>query len=593
MVEIFNNDMVRIAVLPTAFDITETEVLNGVGSLVFAVPAEDYQAEFCQLRNFVRMDGNVYRIIDREDVVADGKPALRVSCEHAIATLVDNILFQDHTISGYSTREVLEYILENQTRWILGKCEFDFRYDYAWSSENLLTAMWSVATPFVSNYKWSFDTSSYPWVVNLEKIDITAKPEFYVIDKVNLESKTVHRYSSDVVTRLYCLGYGEGVNQLDIRDVNGGVPYLEAPPEVIAKHGLVEAVFIDRRYEVAESLKNAGQAILDGLMTPRVEYEIDAADIAPVNGDPNFVPRVGKVVDIKSEGVKTYITQVERTVGEDNYHIVIANKPADLVSSIADLAERQRIESTYSQGATQLWGSPVQDNASQEHPLVYNLWIPAEAKIMNKVMVKITLDSFRAYSATTEASGEVTESSSAEGGVSKSTQSGGGTTQTSKGSGSLTTTTPTSNPTTSVKTTSTKAVDGELHSHSVGVPLADHKHVISSHTHEVTFPAHTHEFSVPDHTHEVQLPAHKHEIAYGIYRATEYPKSAEILVNGAVVATMGTEFEGDITHLLVADDGKIPRGQFLEIGIRPNTIAYVTISVAAQGFIQSKGGGRF
>lgn len=592
MVEIFNNDMVRIAVLPTAFDITETEVLNGVGSLVFSIPANDYQAEFCQLRNFVRMEGNVYRIIDREDVVEDGKPALRVSCEHAIATLVDNILFQDHTISGYSTREVLEYILENQSRWILGKCDFDFRYDYAWSSENLLTAMWSVATPFVSTYKWSFDTSSYPWVVNLEKIDITAKPEFYVIDKVNLKSKTVHRYSSDVVTRLYCLGYGEGVNQLDIRDVNGGLPYLEAPPDVIAKHGLIEAVFIDRRYEDANALKNAGHAVLDGIMNPRVEYEIEAADISPVNGDPNFVPRVGKVVDIKSEGVKTYITQVKHTVGDDNYQIVIANKPADLVTSIADLAERQRIESTYSQGATQLWGSPVQDNASQEHPLVYNLWIPEEAKIMNKVMVKITLDSFRAYSGTTEAAGGVSKTSSSEGGVSKSTQSGGGTTQTSKGSGALQTSYASSNAKT-FQTSSTKAVDGKLHKHTVGVPLEEHRHVIQSHTHDVTFPSHTHEFSVPNHTHDVEFPPHKHEIAYGIYRATEYPKSAEILVNGSVVASMGTEFDGDITHLLVAEDGKIPRGQFLEIGIRPNTIAYVTISVAAQGFIQSKGGGRY
>lgn len=592
MVEIFNNDMVRIAVLPAAFDITETEVLNGVGSLVFSIPANDYQAEFCQLRNFVRMEGNVYRIIDREDVVADGKPALRVSCEHAIATLVDNILFQDHTISGYSTREVLEYILENQIRWILGKCDFDFKYDYAWCSENLLTAMWSVATPFVSAYKWSFDTSSYPWVVNLEKIDITAKPEFYVIDKVNLKSKTVHRYSSDVVTRLYCLGYGEGVNQLDIRDVNGGLPYLEAPPDVIAKHGLIEAVFIDRRYEDANALKSAGQAVLDGIMNPRVEYKIEAADISPVNGDPNFVPRVGKVVDIKSEGIKTYITQVKHTVGKDDYQIVIANKPADLITSISDLAERQRIESTYSQGATQLWGSPVQDNASQEHPLVYNLWIPAEAKIMNKVMVKITLDSFRAYSGTTEAAGGMSKTSSSEGGVSKSTQSGGGTTRTS---GSSSASTTGMNPTGGGNVENTTEEIGsefEGHYHRVSVKVGVHSHPMS-HTHDVTFPAHTHDFSVPNHTHDVEFPSHTHEIAYGIYRATEYPKSAEILVNGAVVSSMGTEFEGDITHLLVADDGKIPRGQFLEIGIRPNTIAYVTISVAAQGFIQSKGGGRY
>lgn len=592
MLEIFDRNKKRVAVTSSTISVVETERLNGVGQLRFSIPAEDEKAKHCKMRNFVRYDGGeMYRIIDTTETATDSGPVLLVVCEHALATLVDKIMFQDHILTGYSTKQALEYILANQSNWVLGKCDFDFHYDYAWASENLLTALWSVATPFVQPYKWTYSTEQFPWTVGLEKIDTEGKPEFHVIKGANLVEKETGKMGSEVVTRLYCLGYGEGVNQLDITSVNGGVPYLEAPKEVLEQHGVVEAVWIDRRYEDAGALKDAGQAILNNLMHPRVEYAVNVADLSPINGHEYFKPGIGKTVDV--DGMRTYITEVERNHSTGEMRVSIANTPADVVSTIADLAERQRIEAAYSQGATQLWGSPVQDNASPSEPLIYNLWIPEETKIVNKVMVKIGLENFRAYSGTTEAAGGMEETSSFNGGVSKSTQSGGGTTQTSKGSGSLTSSNPTSNPTTSVKTTSTKAVDGELHSHTVGVPLADHKHVISNHTHDVTFPSHTHDFTVPDHTHDVEFPAHKHDIAYGIYRASEMPRSAEILVNGKTVRSMETDFEGDITALLVGEDGKIPRGQFIEIAVKPNTIAYVTISVAAQGFIQSRGGGRY
>jgi phage minor structural protein len=33
---------------------------------------------------------------------------------------------------------------------------------------------------------------------------------------------------TEIITRLYPLGYGEGVNQLTISSVNNGVPYIDA-----------------------------------------------------------------------------------------------------------------------------------------------------------------------------------------------------------------------------------------------------------------------------------------------------------------------------------------------------------------------------
>ena len=58
----------------------------------------------------------------------------------------------------------------------------------------------------------------------------------------------------NIVTRLYPLGYGEGVNQLNIKEVNNNKPYLQSPQEYIDKYGLINRIWIDRRYEDEQPL---------------------------------------------------------------------------------------------------------------------------------------------------------------------------------------------------------------------------------------------------------------------------------------------------------------------------------------------------
>ena len=59
---------------------------------------------------------------------------------------------------------------------------------------------------------------------------------------LNWLSSKKSQSGENVVTRLYCLGSGEGVNQTNIRDVNGGLPYLLAEhPDWTAKEALEES----------------------------------------------------------------------------------------------------------------------------------------------------------------------------------------------------------------------------------------------------------------------------------------------------------------------------------------------------------------
>lgn len=83
-------------------------------------------------------------------------------------------------------------------------------------------------------------------------------------------------------------------------------------------------------------------------------------------------------------------------------------------------------------------------------------------------------------------------------------------------------------------------------------------------------------------------------MVFGIHRAGDSPTSAKVLVDGEERFTMGTSIELDITDYLVDPvTKKIKRDSFIRLGVLPNSLAYVTIALHVQGFIQSRGGGTY
>ena len=143
----------------------------------------------------------------------------------------------------------------------------------------------------------------------------------------------------------------------------------------------------------------------------------------------------------------------------------------------------------------------------------------------------------------------------------------------------------------------TSVVDNHSHtvslvtSHQHRITLQDHYHAVTipSHQHNVTIPSHNHSVNIPGHSHSVTVPAHAHEITPGIYTFGN-PKRFGIYVNGAKKADFeGQTAELDITKLLVGDNGMIPRGSWLSLEVRPDDLAYVSLDLIVQGFVQSRG----
>lgn len=421
------------------------------------LPVEDPGNEYCQMFNEVEIfDGGrrveLFRIISSPEAayLPGGGGTVTYQCEHVLGTLMDNVLFQYHEVGGNLfggsnevTRECIEYVLARQSvpRWKLGACEFQRQYQYSWENETLLRALLSIAKPLDEEYLWTYDTTQRPWTINLVKADSQVSSELRYARNMAQITKEVD--ASDVVTRLYPLGYGEGVNQLTIRDVNGGVPYLDVPGTENDPEGRKERVWQDGRFEIAASLLARAKAILQEQQTPYYSYSVQGYDLYPLTGDSFdlFVP--GRMVRVNDQEDGILITARVREVSKKDVlgapgdvTITIANKARSAADAIASLADRASINELHAQGATVVWQDSFADNADKDHPIEQTVEIPAECVRINKLRLTWTIKPFRNYSRGAEAGGGSTATSSAGGGSVATSSAAGASTRTSSAGGS-------------------------------------------------------------------------------------------------------------------------------------------------------------
>ncbi|MGF6356175.1 phage minor structural protein [Paenibacillus sp. 4624] len=625
-VTVYDLQMRKVAYLENAFDVSYDAPMNAIWTANFSLPANDEKNAECQPLYFVEIfDGEerleLFRILKPTTKRGSDGPFISYECEHVLGTLLDDVLFLYHTVGnlGVYTRDVLQYILSKQLvqRWQLGTVQFDRQFEYNWENENLLGALFSVPNPFPDEYMWTFDTTSYPWKLNLMKP--SEQEELYIRYGVNLQGIARVVDASKVSTRIYGLGYGEGVNQLTFADLNGGRPYIDAEPALIQKYGIVQTIFVDRRFEYPETLLSRCQALLAELKVPSVHYTVDAAEIYALTNDPidRFVS--GAMVRVKDQelgiDIKARVVKVAKgdVLGQPGaVTLEIANKSQDIAGSIAELRNRMHISEVYAQGATNYDSHDFADNCDPSHPAVLRFWLPAETARVNKVALSFRVEAFRGYSKAIESVPSVSSGSSTR----TTTAAGGGITPT------------TSTKATSIESASTSdnwrifAIDvmqavntGGAHNHGIpsgtalmkadGNPVTfvesgGHTHNLTAdHSHSVTIPAHNHTVTIPAHSHQMDhthtIPGHTHEIEFGIWEGPT-PSEVQIRVDGTLIPVMSTSGEEvDIIPYLSKDSGgKINRGDYHEITITPvNSLGRVVASVFTQIFAQSRGGGDY
>lgn len=582
---------------------------------------------------------------------------VQFQCEHVLATLMDSSLFKYHQRSNFTTNSNIDYLLsrQNHKHWKRGKGEFTRYFHYGWENENLLSAIFSVPKPFDEPYLWEHDTTSYPWTLDLVKPD--DEPVCRIKEGYNLVGLEIEENPMNVYNRIYPLGAGEGVNQLTIESVNGGVPYLEdrQPGEEIKEY-----IWVDKRFTDIESLKASGQALLDKWKKPIITWIVSAADVSKITGLSIDKFKIGKVVRLDIEGLPVTDLRIMKESKPDikgdpgNIQLEMGNVQEDLSTTHADLERRQQINELYSQGATNIDSRDFADNCDPSFPAMIRFPIPDDVVNVNIMTLTFETQRYRAYSKAIEGGGAVVSSTASGGSSSQTSSSGGGSTATSS-SGGGTTATSTSgggvakSTATGGDATRTSSAGGDhthvvavslgsgtveatpkiyqslgttfelkssgsggfvtwggsgnhshsvtvpAHSHSFDVPNHAHNVTIANHSHSVVIPSHTHKVDIPAHKHDITLPNHVHEIQHGIYEFYKLPTAVQITVDGTALPM--TAINGDqidlIPYLKKDSSGNILRGRYAEIKLAPNNLARINATVSSRLFIQSQIGGTF
>lgn len=159
----------------------------------------------------------------------------------------------------------------------------------------------------------------------------------YIVEGFNLTDSTISISTDDIVTRLY--PYGK--DDLDITDVNPtGMEYID---NFTYTDKIIEGVWKDERYEIAQNLYDDAVKLLEERCQPTVNFSLSMADMYAITGNTNFLIEVGDTVRLSIDGNESLQVVVKIITSEDdleNTQIELASKAGSLLDTIANLEDR-------------------------------------------------------------------------------------------------------------------------------------------------------------------------------------------------------------------------------------------------------------
>lgn len=565
------------AILENAYDVGYENIENEIGSIEFSMPLYDTKNAMIQALQYVELTDNedeyigLYRIMPSTIQKDKSNYTIKYTAMHVLGTLLDSVLFGYHELVNRTTTDVINYILGKQKtkHWVLKKCEFTRYFSYAWENENgLADALFSIPAAFDEDYIWQWNTQVYPFELSLVKPP--TEPICRIQEGYNMEGFEIETDPNNLVNRVYPLGAGEGINQLNIKSVNGGKEYVE-DTDSIKKYGLIEYVWVDQRFTIAQALKDNALNMLKKWSIPKVSWKVKASDLIKLTDSPLDIDKLrqGTVVMINTNEYGSFNLRIKKESKSDVFgapqelELELGNLKDDINTTMSDLGRKQQINETYSQGATNILNYSYQDNCEAAYPAEIEFYLDDDVFHVNTVELTFKTKRYRGYTKavkgggaktiTSEAGGKSTQTSSAGGGSVRSTSAGGSSVRsTTSGGGSYQ-----GGSTQGGGGTSQSSAAGGDHNHTVMRYLGDvgkdetvgtarmyqplgsnfrvilksasmpgdivtagssgnHSHTVNipnhSHGFNMNIPAHTHNVSIPSHTHSVNIPNHTHTV---------------------------------------------------------------------------------
>jgi phage minor structural protein len=551
LIVVKDKNLSDIGILENAFNVGTNRLVNELWTASFSLPKSDIKNTLCNHLNYIEITSStgryygLYRIMPTETIKSASDESVTYTCEHVLATLLDDVMDGYYQFSGYRTSQVLQGILDLQEtkRWALGQVDFNYYFEYSFENENgLLAPILSLPMPFDEAYEFTFDTQVYPWKLNLTRASDEVKAEIRW-GKDMIEFNKVSD-PTNIVNYLIPKGSGEGVNQLDIARVNSGLRYIK-DDESIAKWGKRSYIWIDKKAEDAQTLLANAQSLLNQWKDPKISFEVGSADLSILPeyaGEQKVLNGVTRIIVDNEE-------YLARIVGEEisdlskEYEVKyqINNKVSDIATTQAETERKIQVNEAYSQGATNVMTFSNQDNCDPLNPVTIPFYIDDDIVNVNTCDLSFRTRPYKAYSKSVAGGGE-----------------------------QITTSRESSLPLLQINTGISEAYSGD-------------------HRHKVVIGA-----GWADHTHQIDLPEHAHSLVFGISTLDKVVPSALIItVDGQEIPESGLNADRlSVIDYLKKENGKVTRGLH-EITIRPSVdgIARIEANVILRVFIQSRIGG--
>lgn len=329
-------EQLRLSPVRLALDLR----LSPLSTAEMVLPAD---APSVQVRDLIELydetgSAGVFRVAEIE-----AQPGLTrtLYLEHGLATLSDGVV--PATSFTGTAREALELLLSHQpdVRWMVGDVAIadDATVLFTCGCTNLLTALMQLIDLLPSGLTLEFDQTALPWVMHLRATSDDDACEGRLTR--NLSSLRIDTDASDLCTRVYPFGAGQGTERISLTPLTGS-EYLDSA--AMSEWGCVARTFTASSVFDVPTLKALAKKYLERHAAPTVSITAEGIDLSAATGEAADSFRLGRMCRLALPDMETVLH--ERVIGiyrpdvfgaPGKVTLTLSNRISDASDEIADM----------------------------------------------------------------------------------------------------------------------------------------------------------------------------------------------------------------------------------------------------------------
>ncbi|MDO4483596.1 MAG: phage tail spike protein [Clostridia bacterium] len=254
--------------------------------------------------------GGEYAVYEAASTARDENGITRVTLRHGLGLLGRDLVPENPEAAAITPAAALWQLMQLQQVpfWQAGRCDYTDEAPWLTGGGTVLESLQAMADS-LENACLTFDMSSFPWRVNLIRLDDSEKPQSELRLTRNITALSVTRDIGEMATRLYPVGSGG----MGIESINGGVPYIQ---QNTARYGIICAVDVHDEVDDPRLLLLRAKARLKKVCRPQVTAVVDGLDLSAATGEPLDALQPGRVCRMNM-GDDTLTDRIEALHWED------------------------------------------------------------------------------------------------------------------------------------------------------------------------------------------------------------------------------------------------------------------------------------